>query len=57
MTSPLGGTPAISHIATVVLGRLSAITLSMLAAAFLAATARTERERDQKGANVDELNS
>jgi SRSO17 transposase len=33
------------------------ITLSMLAAAFLAATARTERERDQKGAVVGELTS
>jgi SRSO17 transposase len=29
------------------------ITLSMLAAAFLAATARAERTRDQKGASVD----
>jgi SRSO17 transposase len=33
------------------------ITLSMLAAAFLAATARVERERDQKGAVVGEFNS
>jgi hypothetical protein len=29
------------------------ITLSMLAAAFLAATAQAERARDQKGAGVD----
>jgi SRSO17 transposase len=33
------------------------VTLSMLAAAFLAATARTERERDQKGAEIDQQNS
>jgi SRSO17 transposase len=33
------------------------ITLSMLAAAFLAATARTERERGQKGAQTTERNS
>jgi SRSO17 transposase len=32
------------------------ITSSMLAAAFPAATARTERARDQKGGHVDELN-
>jgi SRSO17 transposase len=31
------------------------ITLSMLAAAFLAVTARAERARDQKGAGLDEL--
>jgi SRSO17 transposase len=33
------------------------VTLSMLAAAFLAATARAERERPQKGAELDEPNS
>jgi SRSO17 transposase len=33
------------------------ITLSMLASAFLAATAQAERARDQKGADVDELSS
>jgi hypothetical protein len=32
------------------------ITLSMLAAAFLAATAHDDRARDQKGGHVDELN-